>query len=609
MSNIFQSPNLQRSAIIDEDELWTSPVPYVLDKGLEMNAKGVILRALDQFRLKSCIDFKPRDSEDYYISVQKLGGCFSYIGKVLPNGQTLSIGRGCDQISTVEHEFLHAFGFYHEQSRYDRDSFVTIAFENIREGRERNFRIVSKSETTTNGVPYDYSSVMHYSQYAFSNSSKRTIITKDPAFQEVIGQRLEVSPSDVLELNLLYKCNSTIAFKMYCGFTNGTTCHMSNCSRSGKGWEMVTRADGGPSSDHTSLPSGNSNHQGQNTSSFMHASTASGKEGDSAWLETHRMSSDRECHTQCLQFYYFHSGNESDVLNIWLREFQDEWDSQGSLRLIGQITGPRTSHWQLHHVSLNATKHFQVEFEAHKGAGSSSGGFSIDDINLSEVECPHVTMQFDDIEKLLSTSKYGTTIPSPRQYSSGGYAYRVGIKLYKTYVGVFVQLLSGINDKQLQWPCPQRQVTFQMLDQTPNIQQQMSKQRSITTDLSTISNGTLRWDNPRVVGTPFVDENKETIFAGPASGRNFFMDLEEMRTRQFINGGSVVFVFSFQDLTPLLSGSALPCPKVGPVDIRYPPRDLNRAPCSPRIFGFSPGLLASPVLTFLLALMLMIPDM
>lgn len=57
--------------------------------------------------------------------------------------------------------------------------------------------------------------------------------------------------------------DSTIAFKMYCGFSNGTKCHMSNCSQSGSSWEMVTRADGGPSSDHTSLPSGNSTHQGE----------------------------------------------------------------------------------------------------------------------------------------------------------------------------------------------------------------------------------------------------------------------------------------------------------------------------------------------------------
>ncbi|KAK5861887.1 hypothetical protein PBY51_017328 [Eleginops maclovinus] len=215
-------PNTQRSAITDGDKLWTSPVPYVLDKDLEMNAKGLVLKAFDQFRLKSCFDFKPRDSEEYYISVKKLSGCFSYIGKVISNGQNLSIGANCDSIAVVEHEFLHALGFYHEQSRYDRDDYVTIVSENIQEGREHNFDKESNETTTTQGVPYDYWSVMHYGKDAFTNGNGSTIITKDPKFQDVIGQRLEVSPKDVLELNLLYKCNSTIAFQMQCSFSDET---------------------------------------------------------------------------------------------------------------------------------------------------------------------------------------------------------------------------------------------------------------------------------------------------------------------------------------------------------------------------------------------------
>ncbi|KAK1906790.1 Meprin A subunit beta [Dissostichus eleginoides] len=149
--------------------------------------------------------------------------------------------------------------------------------------------------------------------------------------------------------------------------------------KSGFGWEMVTNVTGGPMSDHTNLTSG-SGEQGEDAGYFMHVSTASGEEGDSAWLETHRMSLNREHHVQCLQFYYFHSGNMSDHLNIWIREFQDELDLKGTLRLMGQITGGPTKYWKLHHVSLNATKHFQVEFEVRKGAGSSTGGFSIDDI-------------------------------------------------------------------------------------------------------------------------------------------------------------------------------------------------------------------------------------
>lgn len=31
--------------------------------------------------------------------------------------QQLSIGSNCDRLGTVEHEFLHAVGFWHEQSR------------------------------------------------------------------------------------------------------------------------------------------------------------------------------------------------------------------------------------------------------------------------------------------------------------------------------------------------------------------------------------------------------------------------------------------------------------------------------------------------------------
>ena len=71
----------------------------------------------------------------------------------------------------------------------------------------------------------------------------------------------------------------------------------------------------------------------------MHVSTASGQEGDSARLETQMMNPKRRCQVQCLHFYYYHSGNESDELNIWIREFQDEQDSSGTLRLMGQITG------------------------------------------------------------------------------------------------------------------------------------------------------------------------------------------------------------------------------------------------------------------------------
>ncbi|KAM4568082.1 meprin A subunit beta-like [Fundulus diaphanus] len=539
LDDIREPPNLQRSTILPGNNLWTSPVSYVLDSGLDLNAKGVIMRAFDQFRVKSCIDFKPRDSEDYYLKIQKLDGCWSYIGRVFANGQDLSIGAGCDTLATVEHELLHALGFYHEQSRFDRDDYVQIVYANIMTGREHNFRKVASNESTVHGTPYDYMSVMHYGKDAFTNSNGSTIITIDPKFQDVIGQRLEMSLTDAKELNLLYSCNETVAFKFFCGFSNGTMCKMNRCSTSGSGWEVVTDIHGDPSSDHTSLPSG-SGDNGQQKGYFIHASTASGREGDSAKLETEVVKLNRGCNVQCLQFYYFHSGNESDELNIWIREFEDEQGTTGTPRLMGQITGPPTTHWKLHHVSLNATKPFQVVFEARKGAGSSTGGFSVDDINLSETECPHVFIQIDDLENRLNTSSPGTIIYSPRQYSKDGYAYRVIAKLEKPYVGMYVQLLSGEFDDQLQWPCLQRQMIFQLLDQTPNKQQQMSKQQTlISVGTQVTDSGILAWSNPRVNGTPVFNDKNETVYGGPLWGYKTFANLEELQSREFLKGDSL----------------------------------------------------------------------
>ncbi len=41
---------------------------------------------------------------------------------------------------TVIHELMHSLGFIHEQSRPDRDLYVNIHLNNIKSGREREFR-------------------------------------------------------------------------------------------------------------------------------------------------------------------------------------------------------------------------------------------------------------------------------------------------------------------------------------------------------------------------------------------------------------------------------------------------------------------------------------
>ena len=63
---------------------------------------------------------------------------------------------------TAIHEFFHALGAFHEQSRYDRDSHVIINTANIRSGMEGNFAKQSTSNMNLYGTAYSYESIMHY---------------------------------------------------------------------------------------------------------------------------------------------------------------------------------------------------------------------------------------------------------------------------------------------------------------------------------------------------------------------------------------------------------------------------------------------------------------
>ncbi len=146
------------------------------------------------------------------------------------------------------------------------------------------------------------------------------------------------------------------------------------------------------------------------------------------------------------------------------------------------LPGPPTSHWKLHHVPLNATRPFQVEFEVRKGAGNSSGGFSVDDINLFETECPHHVWRIPKFDDFLMSSSVGASLLSPRFLTRQKYGLQLLLQLYSNHFGVFFRLVSTEQDEQLQWPCAWRQLTVSLLDQSPHIQQRMSKQISITTD-------------------------------------------------------------------------------------------------------------------------------
>ena len=176
--------------------------------------------------LLSCVVFSP-----YYYTIMyykqlytlNIFRCSSPVGR--PSGETsprIRLARGCRR-AIPAHEIFHALGRWHEQSRPDRDEYVWILLDNIRNPSQNKrtmkiFNIQLLLYTTeykhnfhtrpysdTQGVPYDFDSLMHYRATAFAKPGKLTIIPKDPNIDLAsLGQHSHLSTWDMLQINIRY---------------------------------------------------------------------------------------------------------------------------------------------------------------------------------------------------------------------------------------------------------------------------------------------------------------------------------------------------------------------------------------------------------------------
>merc|ERR1712141_897010 len=182
-------------------------IPYTFSRGFSQRGRQMVRLAVADYNKYTCIKFVPRTRERSYVTFFHGSGCYSYIGQQ-GGPQRISLAHGCLQKGVVIHEMMHCAGFYHEQSRIDRDRYISIQWQNIRGGVEYNFKKYRPGEASTLGAGYDKKSVMHYGNYAFSKNGRKTIISRSNP-SERLGQRRGFSTIDIQQLNRYYKCSGT----------------------------------------------------------------------------------------------------------------------------------------------------------------------------------------------------------------------------------------------------------------------------------------------------------------------------------------------------------------------------------------------------------------
>ncbi|XP_076454382.1 zinc metalloproteinase nas-15-like [Babylonia areolata] len=201
---------------------WTdNTIPYeFITSHFNVNEIYYIKAAMRRWQETTCLKFRPATSRDSNrIRFQNGNGCNSLLG-MAGGMQPINLqSPGCRYSGLYLHEVGHAIGLVHEHQLPDRDQYIYIIYDNVAPSMRIWFNKYSTKDVNQYGVPFEYSSVMHYGITAFSkDGSSQTIRAKDRRKEKEIGRVYlkGLSFSDIKVVNLMYGCNAHCAKNPNC---------------------------------------------------------------------------------------------------------------------------------------------------------------------------------------------------------------------------------------------------------------------------------------------------------------------------------------------------------------------------------------------------------
>jgi hypothetical protein len=184
-------------------------VPYTISatSGDLTNISAAIAESNAQ--LNNVVQWVPATGSDVYTvnfdfdATNMNGSCEAVVGfqnNPLQPAQPIG-GAGNCTVPTILHEMGHALGLYHEQSRADRNNYITYSEAYVDKPQHANFDIF---QSEVDSGLYNYASIMEYTSFLFSRFGVLPVIETKPAGIVLSTEMPQYTTGDLDGIQRLY---------------------------------------------------------------------------------------------------------------------------------------------------------------------------------------------------------------------------------------------------------------------------------------------------------------------------------------------------------------------------------------------------------------------